>query len=90
MNPYLFIVGCPQSGTALLRRAVDAHPRVAITRETHWIPDLVRRARGINLEGRVTSDFPAALTGHPTFATLGIGREELERLRRSGRRTRRS
>jgi sulfotransferase family protein len=80
MNPYLFIVGCPHSGTTLLRRAVDAHPRIAITRDTHWIPDLVRQARGINLGGRVTSDLPTALTGHPTFATLGIGREELERL----------
>jgi Sulfotransferase family len=82
MNPYLFIVGCPRSGTTLLRRMVDAHPRIAITRETHWIPDLVRQGRGIDLAGRVTPELPAVLAAHPKFATLGIDRTELERLAR--------
>ena len=25
-NPYVFIVGCPRSGTTLLQRMVNAHP----------------------------------------------------------------
>ena len=37
MNPYVFIVGCPRSGTTLLQRVVDAHPDIAIIFETHWI-----------------------------------------------------
>jgi hypothetical protein len=41
MNPYVFIVGAPRSGTTLLRRIVDAHPEIAITRETHWITKLM-------------------------------------------------
>src|SRR5216684_2083301 len=36
-NPYLFIVGCPRSGTTLLQRMVNAHPAIAITPESHWI-----------------------------------------------------
>jgi hypothetical protein len=80
MNPYLFIVGCPRSGTTLLRRMVDAHPRIAITRETHWIPEVIRRGRGVDLAGRATPELPAVLEAHPKFGTLGIDREELERL----------
>jgi hypothetical protein len=38
MNPFVFIVGCPCSGTTLLQRLPDSHPLVAITPETHWIP----------------------------------------------------
>ena len=39
VNPFVFIVGCPKSGTTLLRRMVDAHPLVAIPNEQHWIPN---------------------------------------------------
>lgn len=31
-----FIVGCPRSGTTLLRWMLDAHPRIAVTPETHF------------------------------------------------------
>jgi hypothetical protein len=82
VNPYLFIVGCPRSGTTLLRRMVDAHPKIAITRETHWIPEMIGQVRGIDLAGRVTPELPARLAAHPKFATLGIDRTELERLAR--------
>ena len=80
MNPYIFIVGCPQSGTTLLRRMVDAHPEIAITCEARWISEVVGRGRGIDLAGRASPRLPEVLEAHPTFATLGIGREELERL----------
>ena len=84
MNPYLFIVGCPRSGTTLLRRMVDAHPEIAITRETHWIPDILREGKGVDADGRVTPDLPAALRAHPKFATLGIGPDEVGLLASQG------
>jgi hypothetical protein len=80
MNPYLFIVGCPRSGTTLLRRMVDAHPRIAIVGETHWIPEVVRGGRGLDIGGRVTAKLPPVLLSHPKFPTLGIEREQVERL----------
>lgn len=80
MNPYLFIVGCPRSGTTLLRRMVDAHPEIAITRETHWIPDIFRDGVSVDDDRHVTSVLPAALEAHPKFAKLGVAREELESL----------
>lgn len=35
--PMPFIVGCPRSGTTLLRLMLDAHPELAIPSETHFL-----------------------------------------------------
>lgn len=80
MNPFLFIVGCPRSGTTLLRRMVDAHPQIAITRETHWIPDIARDVRCIDAEARVTAALPDILHAHPKFGTFGVELDELRAL----------
>lgn len=40
-----FIVGCPRSGTTLLRRLLVCHPRISIPEESHFIP-LMHRAYG--------------------------------------------
>jgi Sulfotransferase family len=37
-NPYLFVVGCPRSGTTLLQRMLDNHPALAVTNDSHFIP----------------------------------------------------
>lgn len=42
--PPIFVVGCPRSGTTLLRLMLDAHPELAIPPESHFIP-LVARVR---------------------------------------------
>ncbi len=36
-NPYLFVVGCPRSGTTLLQRMLDSHPQLAVANDTHFI-----------------------------------------------------
>src|SRR5207249_5631983 len=40
-NPYLFVVGCPRSGTTLLQRMLDSHPSLAVANDTHFIPKAV-------------------------------------------------
>ncbi len=37
-NPYLFVVGCPRSGTTLLQRMLDNHPQLAVANDSHFIP----------------------------------------------------
>lgn len=37
MGPPVFIVGCPRSGTTLLRRMVNAHPNLSAGPETHFL-----------------------------------------------------
>ncbi|MGH3146282.1 MAG: sulfotransferase family protein [Rubrobacter sp.] len=84
LNPYLFIVGCPRSGTTLLRRLVDAHPLIAIPREQHWLAKWFERRKGVTPEGTVTPELIDDLLEYEKFVRLGIGREDLEGLMASG------
>jgi hypothetical protein len=88
MNPYLFIVGCPRSGTTLLQRLLDCHAQLAITPETHWIPRWFhdRQGKGITADGRVSKKLLRKLAAHPRFAELGVSpRKEHFRVPREGR-----
>jgi sulfotransferase family protein len=85
MNPYVFIVGCPRSGTTLLQRMVNAHPQVAITPESHWIPRLYEKPWALNGNGVIEHKLVRELAAHPKFARLGIGREKLKKLEKLSR-----
>jgi hypothetical protein len=84
-NPSFFIVGCPRSGTTLLKRMVDAHPQLAVTPETHWVPRFPRKGLGIDAEGMVRRDLVESLLAYRKFANLRIGRPELDRIAPPGR-----
>ena len=79
-NPYLFIVGCPRSGTTLLQRMINAHPAIAITPESHWIPKFPDKPWTETPEGAITKKLRRRLLIHPKFARLGITAKELKRL----------
>ncbi|NNM26789.1 MAG: sulfotransferase [Phycisphaerales bacterium] len=79
-NPFVFIVGCPRSGTTLLKRMVDAHPDLAITPETHWIPRFFRKRVGVTPEGLATSELPERLLEYPKFANLRLEPEDVRAL----------
>ena len=79
-NPYLFIIGCPRSGTTLLQRVVDAHPKVAILPEAHWIYHVLMDPSVVIENGTVSPGLISALLQHPKFATLDITEEQLQRL----------
>jgi hypothetical protein len=84
MNPFVFIVGCPRSGTTLLQRMVDAHPQIAIINETRWIAGFYERRKGVTPDGLVTPELIPRLLEYDRFAKLSIGPEELERLMGDG------
>lgn len=70
MNPYVFIVGCPRSGTTLLQRMVDAHSQIAIpNREQHWISKLMRRGK-VAPDGLATPDLLSELGTDKRFRRL--------------------
>jgi hypothetical protein len=79
-NPYVFVVGCPRSGTTLLRRMLDAHPELAITPETHWIPRWLERGVGVTSEGFATPELVGRLLASPKFSRTGIEPADLESL----------
>jgi Sulfotransferase family len=60
VNPYVFIIGCPRSGTTLLQRIVGADPAIAVVFETRWIPHRLEKWKGdYNLEYLCESYGPA-------------------------------
>lgn len=85
-NPYVFIVGCPRSGTTLLQRMVNAHPDLAITPESHWIPRLYAKPWAVRPDGPVKRKLIRRLTAHPKFARLKISAEEIATLTKIGKR----
>lgn len=40
----IFIIGCPRSGTTLLRLMIDSHPHISCGPETHFLVDLANIA----------------------------------------------
>ena len=84
MNPYVFIVGCPRSGTTLLQRMVNAHPEIAITPETHWIPKLSDKRWAVTRKGVFKPEAIARLSEHPGFIALDIDKQELAALMGTG------
>jgi len=77
-NPYVFVVGSPRSGTTLLKRLLDAHPLLAVTRETHWIPRFFERRVGLTADGRVTPALVERLFEHRRFSHLKLEPRQVE------------
>jgi hypothetical protein len=77
-NPFVFLVGCPRSGTTMLKRMVNAHPLVAVTRETHWIPGNFEKRKGVTDDGLVTDRIVDKFFEHQRFDQMKMRRERLE------------
>lgn len=78
-NPFVFVVGCPRSGTTLLRRLLNAHELISIPKaETHWIPKFYLKGEGLTGEGKVTQQLLNSLLEYHRFPKLGIDRSELQ------------
>lgn len=77
MNPFVFIVGCPRSGTTLVQRVLNAHPQLAITPESHWIPRLAAKPWALTSDGLVTSKLVRRLLAHPKLSRWQIGQDQV-------------
>ena len=74
-TPAPFVVGVARSGTTLLRLMLDAHPRMAIPPETHFIPKLVKA-----LEEQPGDPHEVAfelITTHRRWPDFGLDADEL-------------
>ena len=68
----------------MLQRMVNAHPNLAITPETHWIPRFYAKAWALSPEGPVKRKLIRRLLAHPKFARLKISRKEMKTLTGNG------
>jgi hypothetical protein len=80
MNPYVFAVGCPRSGTTLLGRLLDAHPQLAMIHEGRFVAAWYERRRGLTPDGAVTPRLIDQLLDFRPFRNVHVSREQLERL----------
>jgi len=78
-NPFLFVVGCPRSGTTLLQRMLDAHPQLAVANDTHFIPKALEAVRPGSLQDEEAlldaSMLPELISwvrGYYRFARMGL------------------
>lgn len=63
-----FLVGCPRSGTTLLRAMLDSHSQMAVPGESHFIPTLVAARDRYDADGRLDVErFVTDLSAHPRF-----------------------
>src|SRR5262252_10168340 len=90
-NPYVFLVGCPRSGTTLLQRLVDAHPQIAVTKESQWfdkrwISEWFEERKGLTADGVVTAELVARMLEHAKFSRLKIGPDRFVALAPPGQR----
>jgi Sulfotransferase family len=80
MNPYLFIGGCPRSGTRLLGRLVNAHPDIAVIHEARFVPGWFKHRRGLTPDGLVTREFVEKLIAFPRFEQFDVEPRQLEEM----------
>jgi hypothetical protein len=84
MNPYVFFVGCPRSGTTLIQRVGNAHPELAVVNEAEWIAKWWERRVGIAPDGTVTPELVERILAHKRFPRLGLEPERVAELVRDG------
>lgn len=85
--PYLFVVGCPRSGTTLLQRMLDSHPQLAVANDCHFItrglekfaPELLAAAVGGKNPG-LSPGLLAAVRSYHRFARLGVPEDRVDEI----------
>jgi hypothetical protein len=77
LNPYVFVVGCPRSGTTLLQRMLDAHPGLAVANDAHFIPKVIR-GRG-QTNPPLTPELVANVATYRRFERLGLTNFHVQR-----------
>lgn len=70
MDPYVFVVGSPRSGTTLLQRMLDAHPRLAVANDTHFIPKAIAGITDHDVP--LTHDLVERVLDYHRFHRLGV------------------
>jgi hypothetical protein len=77
-NPYVFVVGCPRSGTTLLQRMLDNHPLLAVANDSHFIPRAVEDLP-LGVDPALTPDLVEWVRTYRRFYRLGLTDDAVRR-----------
>lgn len=83
-NPFVFVVGCPRSGTTLLQRMLDSHPELAVANDTHFIPRALGASAALD-DTPLSDGLVQAVVAYHRFPRLGIANDVAQRLARGVR-----
>ncbi len=70
-NPFVFVVGCPRSGTTLLQRMLDNHPELAVAHDSHFIP-LAIKNESVGVDPQLTPELVTWVTTYRRFHRLQL------------------
>jgi ATP-binding cassette, subfamily B, bacterial len=83
-NPYLFVVGCPRSGTTLLQRMLDHHPQLAMANDSHFIPRAIEDV-AIGIDPPLTPERVEWVRGYHRFYRLDLPPETVSQAETTSR-----
>lgn len=76
-SPFVFVVGCPRSGTTLLQRMLDNHPDLAVANDSHFIPLAVRDVP-VGVDPPLTAELVEWVRTYRRFYRLGLTDEQVD------------
>lgn len=86
VDPRLYVVGCPRSGTTLLQRMLDHHSQLAVANDTHFVVRAIEKHAAARIPQILTGErLPLdrslidGVLGYHRFARLGLPAESVER-----------
>jgi len=71
-NPYVFVVGCPRSGTTLLQRMLDSHPLLCVANDTHFITRAAKKELRRNPVPALTTELVESVRSYRRFYRMGL------------------
>lgn len=77
--PFTFIIGCPRSGTTLLRAMLDSHPAVAVPPESYFLVPILRHEAEYRTAGGVDrTAVVRAVAGNVSWPSWQVAPEVLD------------
>lgn len=75
-SPFVFVVGCPRSGTTLLQRMLDNHPELTVANDTHFITRAAKRELRRSANPVLTPELVDKVLAYHRFRRMGLDGEQ--------------
>ncbi len=76
-NPFVFVIGCPRSGTTLMQRMLDAHPDLTVANDTHFITRAAKRELRKVADPKFSTQLMEQVESYHRFRRLGLEHEDV-------------
>ena len=78
VNPYVFVVGCPRSGTTMLQRMLDNHPQLTVANDTHFITRAVKTTLRRDRNPKMHPDLLEAVLNYRRTYRMGLENVDIQ------------